>query len=280
MDPSGINPKTVQYVFSETERVAEELQQKFAEQAKQVGYIRDVARYSKDFWTNISGSNVAPQHGIMLQSGLSTMSQLSTEISRISQVAGEQQQCLHTLYLSASAFGSNTVIASSLVGIEINLGKIELMPVPPADEERGLAERCAKHNSALGEVCGQIWDCLYGTTHDPERSALFMIRQVYDHLFAILAPDDEVRRSAYWTRKDGDKQDLVTRRERIDYAVAEKVADSVKRGLLSEESKQMLEIYQRLNAAHERGDVDADKARKALHAMHRFLVMWLDAIGW
>lgn len=113
---------------------------------------------------------------------------------------------------------------------------------------------------------------------DKERAALFLIRQSFDHLFDILAPDEKVRASKYWKPKEGDKPNQVYRIERIEYASYSHIADPLRANTLAATSKQMNEVYNLLNQAHERGELNIDKAMKALRAMKSMLDEWADAL--
>lgn len=145
-------------------------------------------------------------------------------------------------------------------------------------EEPLLAERLSKLDPQLGKVYQQIWESLYGTTAEPERTALYQMRQAFDHLFEILAPDDQVRKSAYFVKKEGNKPDQVDRKERLQFAAFSRVAYRPQAQTLAASSVQLLEVYQALNQAHKRGELSREKARTALFAMQSFLQDWADAL--
>jgi hypothetical protein len=155
----------------------------------------------------------------------------------------------------------------------------DAIPIADFSTEKTLAGRLALIDPALGKVCAEIWQTLYGTSADPARSALFMIRQTWDHFFHSLAPDSEVRQSPFWTKKDGDKPDMVTREERIKFAVEHRVKDPQKKALLLTTSKQMLDLYQEFNRAHQRSDIDETTALRSLKSVYTWLTEWADALG-
>lgn len=72
---------------------------------------------------------------------------------------------------------------------------------------------------------------------------------------------------------------MVTREERFKYAVEHHVKNGQSKALLLAASKQMLELYQGLNRAHERGELDKTKARHSVNSMYLWLVQWADALG-
>jgi hypothetical protein len=282
MEPEKINSKEIDETFSKVEKAADDLQRKLANQIKEAGYIRDLARNTKGFFMAANESQQAGEYHNMISSGLGIMNTLYSGMDSVSDAVEQSAQYLHTYYLAASTLGTNTAATGSFITpILVEFKSQGVITIPPADlEDKSLVSRCEKHDPALGKVCAQISECLYGTVSDPERSAMFMVRQAFDHLFSILAPNDEVRNSAFWKRKEDDKPDQITRAERIDFAIATKIADPVKQELMRQESKQMREVYGRLNAAHERGELNRQQARLALSSMYGYLRTWIDAVGW
>ena len=141
-----------------------------------------------------------------------------------------------------------------------------------------LLDRLRKLDPALADTFGAIKEVLYGTKSDPERAALYLIRQMFDHFFGLLAPDDLVRKSPYWEKKKGNNPDLVSRMERLKYAAYEHVSDDTKRERLLATAKHMLYVYNALNRAHTRGKLDVSKARSALREMESLIQNWVIAI--
>jgi len=119
---------------------------------------------------------------------------------------------------------------------------------------------------------------LYGTRSDPERVALYEMRQTYDHFFACLAPDEEVRKSKYYHEKSGNDKGKVFREERILYAANKHIKDSEKAKTLIASADHMLEVYNSLNRAHNRGELNKVKAFRSLEEMRTILEDWIDAI--
>jgi hypothetical protein len=89
----------------------------------------------------------------------------------------------------------------------------------------------------------------------------------------------EVRKSPYWQQKEKKSRDKVWRDERIKFAANKHVKDKARRSTLLASSKHMLDVYQALNRAHERGDLNQVKARQALTEMLIFLEDWANSIG-
>jgi len=181
---------------------------------------------------------------------------------------------------TAATFFATTSSASSVITVR-EVGEILYEPSPfrPEGGQPTYADRFAKLDPALGDTYWQIWEALYATRADRERSALFLMRQAFDHLFDRLAPDGDVRDSIYWHPKEGDKPNQVYRSERLQYAAHMHIKDQNRANTLAASTKQMLDLYDALNMAHTRGRLNQDKARKALLAMRQMLEDWADALG-
>lgn len=189
---------------------------------------------------------------------------------------------LHGLFSGASgsayAFYSATGTTASIVQASAFAPDEPLVLNSPHQHDE-YARRFSQFDHALGRTYKEIWEVLYGTRADPERAALYLIRQAFDHLFAKLSPDSEVRKSPYWTKKTVGEQDRVTREERIQYAAAKHIKDGARAKTLLSSSRHMLNVYDVLNKAHKRGKLDPTNARRALAEMQAFLEDWANAVG-
>jgi hypothetical protein len=276
-----MNPDEVTRTFEEAQKIVAHLQSGYAQAAQSLGQVASVLYATKPYWVQLageSGSNatILP----ILESGRATIAEISHSLATIKPEQQAPLNQLQSVSLTASFFGSNTAATSSLVPLNGNTEfRVEAIPVPEFSAEKTLADRFGKIDPALGKVCAEIWESLYGTRADPERSALFMIRQTWDHLFDRLAPDSEVRETHFWTKKNGPKPEMVTREERFKFAVDRHVKDPQKAALLLAACKQMLDLYQELNRAHERGEIDKLKALRSLNTMYSWLIEWADALG-
>lgn len=119
---------------------------------------------------------------------------------------------------------------------------------------------------------------LYGTWSNPERGSLYLIRQVFDHLFGVLEPDDEVEASPYWRPKDKDELYQVTRAERIEYAANTHSKNKTASKRLIASTKHMLDIYNTLNKAHKRGKLDRSQSRGSLKEMQAIIEDWVQSL--
>jgi len=148
------------------------------------------------------------------------------------------------------------------------------IPVALPAIDSGFEARLAKLDEALAKTYRQIHEALYGTTADPERAALFMCRQVVDHLFGTLAHDDAAVRAVLQLGSD----EPVTRRHRMLFVARTRVNDELRRDTLIASASVFIDTYERLNAAHKRGPIDRHAALGALYAALGFVHEWADAV--
>lgn len=140
------------------------------------------------------------------------------------------------------------------------------------------AAKLTQLDTELGKVYGSVWQKYYAGTDDPYRSALGAMRQSYDHLFRVLAPDDAVRDSPYFsTKQDGDPNQ-VHRDERLLFAANKFIADPLKRSAIEAGVTGALANYRRLNSLHGTKPLDAELVRQALCAMQAVIEEWVDVL--
>jgi len=274
-----LNPEKPEQIIDETVARLDDIHQTLVEEAIQVGYARDALLALRPHWMGIANASTTnPEAAQIYASGLNLLAALRDEV-RAQQSAVTPLRGLFTP--TSGSIGSlinATGTTASFVAIEYDV-PTNYLPFPAPDQHEEYGERLAKLDSSLGKTYLEIWEALYSTRSEPERAALYLIRQAFDHFFEKLAPDGDVRRSSYWTRKtEPGKEDQVWREERIKYALAVRVKDTVRANTLAASTKHMLDVYQGLNRAHERGELDKEKARWALEEMRSILENWADAV--
>jgi hypothetical protein len=114
---------------------------------------------------------------------------------------------------------------------------------------------------------------------DPKRFALFGLRQVFDHLFQLLAPDDEVRASEFWSEKPNHPRTEIFRRERILFVANKRIPKQAERSILIETADKLLDSYNELNILHTRGELSPSRTEEAFFAFDLILRRWIDAIA-
>jgi hypothetical protein len=275
-----MTPEEIQKEFREAKDVVKRLHANVTKGAQELGRLGSVLSATENYWVNIAAEKGSdPGLNSMFESGKAFVSGLSSTLCAAASAISIPLETIGFASASGISFGANTAVTSSLVILEVP-GKFSAEAIPTKDysQDKALPERLSKLDPALGKTCAQIWECLYGTMADPEKSALYMLRQTWDHLFDKLAPDDEVRTSEFWTQPSEGKKDLVTREQRIQYAAANHVTNPETRNVLLASSRLMLDMYQRLNAAHTRDEIDRDKARRTLRSIYAWLEQWAEAL--
>jgi hypothetical protein len=139
------------------------------------------------------------------------------------------------------------------------------------------ARKFSELDPSLGATYRSAWSVFYSQQHDPKRAALWQMRQVFDHLFDKLAPDDDVRESAFWSKKTGDKPDAIHRDERLCFAAHRCIRDEALRTGLLESVKETLRSYDRLQEAHKRGELSIEKANETFTSSDALIRRWIDA---
>lgn len=135
-------------------------------------------------------------------------------------------------------------------------------------------------DAELGRLYRQVLQIRSRTTSHPEKSILSDVRQLYDHMMRVLAPDKEVRKQPGWHPEDPKKPKTVTRRQRFDFAIQKHVSDDAHRKALAAIVDHALAVHDDLNKLyHTERTVASDKAKTASQAMLDALNLWADALG-
>lgn len=268
-------------LYADTIDIADKLHQRCTKDANLTGYIKDRLRANEPNWNALLVcSPDDPEINMTVASGEVTIRTCNQQLNQIYTQLPDQSAMLTTLARSVETFDSTSASVTNAISIFKGI-ECEPHPCPFIEHEDNLsrAKRLEKLDYNLAETYRQVWETLHGTRSDPERSAMLQMRQAYDHFFGILAPDDEVRKSPVWKKKDGEKPDSVSRAERIEYAALTQIKDKERAKMLSALVNPILMVYKKLNQAHKRGKLNPKNARDAVLAMDKILSDWLDALG-
>jgi hypothetical protein len=265
-------PEKLQKMADEIAEMCNEQQQYHSGKAQEFGYARDVFKQIKDNIAHI------PYDEPLLNPAERSLVKFRKFI--------QEKQRIQELYtdVSSTAFtlGTSVAVTGSFIAPHEPLYKIYTSPKPPSfwtpDRNEKYATRLDKLDPELGKVYRSIWNSFFGGKDNPERTALYQMCQAYDHFFDILSPDEDVRKSPFFTKKSDNNPDRVHRKERLHYAANKKIKDESLRELLLEQDDYIIELYQRLNIAHKRSTLDRKKAKEILDAMCTMLEQWIDAI--
>lgn len=261
--------------FTGIDKELEKRQQQYSLEASRIGYARRVLIDTENKWLSLSESSEMPHSTLSALTSVLTLGQEISEINAKGNVGGENRPIYSGILFLASATGSIVESPPSLQ--EVTHGYDVLFAPMRNDEE--YAAKLSAMNEPLGRTYRAINEVLFGTTSDPIRGSLFLMRQAHDQMFALLAPDDEIRESPYWTVKEGTKPNQVYRSERIAFALATRVRDPSRVRTLSASAEHMLEVYEELNAAHSRDALDDARCRSAIQAMKTLIEDWTDAVS-
>jgi len=254
------------------------LHEKFVETSVNIGYARDAVQAVRPVWERLGNMSTSdPEASSLYESNLQYLQVLRDEVRASEKLAIPMAGLFNNTAGSTSSFISASGTTDAFMGNVAEYSASDFPVFLTPNQHEIYAKRFSLFDDALGKTYQEIWEVLYGTRADPERAALYLIRQAFDHLFGKLAPDDEVRQSPYWNMKDGDEPNQVWREERIQFAAATKIKNKARADTLLASSKHMLNVYQALNRAHERGNINRIKARKALEEMRTFLEDWANA---
>ena len=254
-----------------------DVQQAFIERAMQLGYAGEFVLSTRPVWEAMKNLGLEPNSDAypVYVSGIGVLCAVRDEIESLK----EKELALGSGFESViSAAGSAVSVASSTGSlVEIVGDVIDAVVEAPFDLDRfeRHAERFDKFDADLGKTYREMGEALYGTRSDPERAALFLMRQAFDHLFDHLSPDADV---ADWLRQSGLESDKISRRQRIEYAAEHHIRDEVRSNTLRKLSKHMNDVYESLQHAHKRGKLDRRKAQNALGEMQKMLEQWADAL--
>jgi hypothetical protein len=274
-----ISKEELEKVFREAIEAVENMHHSLSSATEDVGYARQVlpglfARYTVLYDEAERNPSLYP----IIASGLDAIKNMGSEFTRLSGLAKNIREPLNHMTNSTGTVISSTDSALSLSGIQ-GPDNFASIPAPPQRKSREeYSSRLMALAESLSTAYNQIWQTYYGTSDDRYRASLFMMRQVFDHFFSHLAPDDLVRQSEYWKPKKTEKPDQIYRSERIIYTAHTHIKNSGLVGILAASAKQINSLYEAANEAHIRGSLDEENANKALLAMDSILKDWIDAL--
>lgn len=264
-------------IFQEALKAAENLHKKLSSLAEDTGYVMNVITITKPRLDMLYiKAQDDPTAYPIVASGVDFLKGLTNKFTTLTEFTDGLATRFPSLINSTGTFSSSTDTGSVLFN-----PNYESKPLPVAPTRKSRDDYSAKLkdlNTSLGKTYEQVWQTYLATSSEPHRSALFMMRTLFDNFFAWLAPDNEVRNSPFWHKKEGDKPDQIWRSERLTYALKKHIKDENRQMILEATAKQIGALYEAANAAHNRGSLDEDKASKTLMAMESFLKDWLDSL--
>jgi hypothetical protein len=191
--------------------------------------------------------------------------------------AREQSRVPWDVSSSAFAVSSTATAIVAPVKVEQLLKSFKPLNWSPG-RSRLYADRLQKIEPETSKVYRSVSEAFWASVENPERAALYQMRQCFDQLFTHLAPDDAVRGSTFFQPKAPPKELQVYRRERILYAAHTHIKDKAQADYLAEQADTMLSLYEQSQDAHRRTPLDRDRTRLTLEGMMAALEQWIDAL--
>lgn len=267
--------------IDEAKHAADKLHASYAQGANLLGYASQQLEDIAPSWAGLASQAIGNSEYVpMLESGVMLFRAFNDELRDLQRQSIEIMEQIPSVATSVQTIAANSTI-NSLTTAQLSLVAVPYTPCPflPQSSTEATAIRLERLDAALAGTYRQVWASLYGNRDDPERTALWEIRQTFDHLFDILARDEDVRRSPYWTPKSGQNPKQVTREERIEYAANTRIADRRKAAVLAASARGTVAAYQKLNQAHCRDELDKEQATNAVRAMDQIIRDWVDALN-
>jgi len=263
-------------IIDEMEHALDELHTELTEAAMEIGEEKERIRAIKPVWKELANLVAdSPEYACVYTTGTHALANHRDQIKNVRDHIGSLGSQISVI----SGSTDSSVAITSVTESFFSRGLVSVSPspptLPPKDEAKDVEGALLELDQALHATYIGVREALYGTRSDPERAALYGIRQVFDHFFSILAPDDQVRKSQYWTPKEGDKPNQVTRDERLRNAAHTHARTPVLARTLIGSSRHMLSVHDALNYAHKRGELDANKARSSIREMDTLLRQWI-----
>lgn len=243
------------------------------------GYVAGAVRTFADAHTIVLGSPVESTTAIpFIASGAVIASELDRRLDQLLLGAETFGQVIEPAIPVFSTTSSSAVATCN----SICLGPVPVRfsPCPYLDDsdENAYARKLELLDPSLAGTYRAAWHALYAESHDPGRPSLWQMRQVMDHFFGLLAPEEKVRQSIHWSRKSGDKPDAVHRAEKWRFAADRWLTDPQLRNVFVESVKEIDQAYETLNQAHKRGALDRARAEEIFRSADAVVRRWIDGI--
>lgn len=266
-------------IIDDIENILDNLHAKLVVDVTEIGQARDSFKAIKPYWAKLGETSTDDSYAAdVYTSGVHALLSVRDDIKYIADQYPSFSGLMGTIYPSTDFVVSATDSTASIVLSRIVIAESDWLK-PIEVSKRDKTRDCLhKMDPSLAETYEGIWEILYGTRSDPERGSLYMIRQVFDHFFNILAPDEKVKESEFWHPKNGPDPNQVTRKERLEYSAQTYIKNQTMSKRLFDSTKHMLDVYEALNKAHKRGTLGPERARSALKEMNSIIESWVEGL--
>lgn len=270
-DSEDLKRKQLSEAALELTTTATQLHEKLAAATEKAGYVARAASAIRDGYQFIAEAR-DPSTSDFAASGINLLNALNKQMAAVAN--SSSIVLLDPLAHNVELACADLAVSGSVLGF-----RQPSMPCPflPGSDPERYAAVLERLNPAMARSYRQAWSSRYGAKDDPERVGLWELRQTFDHFFEVIAPDDAVRASGHWKKKDKEPLNAVHRRERLAYAAEQLVADPAERALLESTADDALRAYGDLNKAHVRGALAVEHAFDAFDAFDTIFRRWIDA---
>jgi hypothetical protein len=265
-------------IIDEIDSTLGDLKTRFVEGAIHFGQEQERIQKIRPEWEKLSSIDVSDADQAQIYaSGVHALAAFRDELNDYRNMVFPLTEGI--LRQSPSTDGTLTVTSSTTSFLSVNAPDLTSYILEPSQSENEeILNKLRNIDPTLEKTYSAVREVLYGTVSDPERAALYLIRQTFDHFFGTLAPDDSVRSSKFFKQKNEKNSDRVTRHERLMYAAHTHIGNKYRRNALIASFRHMLDLYEGLNRAHTRGAVNPEQARVALREMLVLLQDWIRSI--
>ena len=266
-------PRRIEIAYKSSADFCDKLQKHHTSESAKYGYARDLFQNAAGQFGEVSDNPSLGPHEEAVKKVRDYLEfkagQIKPEMVDISSVA----------FTSTT---STSISTSTTTPMGILPGGLEWLKPPPwvkPDESQRLAIRLEKLNPELGKCLRGAWECFHGNSEQPERAALGLMRQLFDHLLDALAPKKKVQD---WLSSQGRGKASVTdihRDERGEYVLTLRANNPDAAGLLKAQTAQLLQAYADLQHLHKRGTLNRENIRLYLNAMQGYIEQLADICG-
>lgn len=281
-DTPPIDANSVDEIFSDMEKNVAKVHDTFSEVAANAGEALEYLDQSRQYWKQvINRANELPEITPVVASGVKTLVAYREELrAKVPGLLGQAREAnMLITNLGGTILATNSTTSSTVYEYVPPTDFIVTAPTKEVFDE--IRAKLMELDPELGDIYSSVRETLYGSISNPERTALFQMRQLFDLFFDQLVQDEEIEKTEIWPKiRDESKQTKkVTRLERIRYAAHTRIVDVFRRNSLLAEAEHMVEVYNRLNTAHARGKLDPEAAREPLREMFILIGKWVNAVA-
>jgi len=211
-------------VFKDTLEAAERIHTKIMFLAEDAGYmVQAISTAKPQLDELLNKANTDPSIYPFVASAIDTLQSIKGDLNSLDKMTGEYFIKISPTVNSIGTFSSSTGSGTAL--FIPNYKQEQFSPPPNRGLRRDYSAKLKILNPTLAKSYNQVWQIYFGTTSEPHRAALFMMRTLFDNFFAWIAPDEEVRNSKFWKIKERDKPNQIWRSERLAFALEKNIKE-------------------------------------------------------